>query len=169
MDRAPEALLTLAQIALGFAGFTSIIVTFKRDPGAPWSAIDAFRTARMLSASLAALFFALVPEALLAIGLSSETTWRIGSALVFVYFFASGRSISKGLRDLPPSERIYLDRGLAVAVGVIVLLNTLLQVANASGLWWSPDYWAYYLGILGLLAMSSFQFVRIVFVRPNER
>ncbi len=46
MDLAREALLSFAQIALGFAGFTSIVI-FERDPTAPWSGLDAFRTARM--------------------------------------------------------------------------------------------------------------------------
>src|SRR5262245_36527333 len=101
MGRSPEALLTLAQIALGFAGFTSIIVTFKHDTRETWSPIDAFRTARMLSASLAALFFALLPEALLSLDLPGATTWRIGSVLMLVYFVASGRSMGGGLQGLP--------------------------------------------------------------------
>lgn len=168
MDLAPEALLSLAQIALGFAGFTSIIVIFKRDPTAPWSGLDAFRTARMLSASLAALFFSLLPEALFAMGLAQALVWRSGSALMFGYFLVSGRTIGTASRDLPEAERMYLDRRLAIPMAVLVVSTMLLQGLNALGIWWQPAYWAYYAGIFVLLSMSGFQFVRIVFVRPGQ-
>jgi hypothetical protein len=122
----------------------------------------------MLSASLSALFFALLPEGLFAMGLSRETVWRAGSGLLVAYLFVFGRTTALGLRELSESERAYFDRRLAIVATVLFVWAMLLEALNAIGIWWPPSYWAYYFGILVLLSMAAFQFVRIVFVRPGD-
>jgi hypothetical protein len=166
---APEALLTLAELALGLAGFTGVIVVFGRDPKAPWHAVDAFRVARMLSASFGGLFFSLLPEGMLATGLSAVTTWRIGSALLLGYLLLAGRSTLLAARALGPEERAYLDVRYLRAVPLLLGAVALVLASNALGVWWRPGYPAYYLGVLSLLGFAAFQFVRIVFVRPGAR
>ena len=166
---APDALLTLAEIALGLAGFTGVIVVFGRDPNAPLQGVDAYRVARMLSASLGGLFFSLLPEGMLATGLAPTTTWRAGSLLLLGYLVVAGRSALVGTRALEPEQRAYLDVRYLRAVPVLLGGVGLMLGLNVLGVWWSPGYPAFYFGVLSLLAFAAFQFVRIVFVRPGGR
>ncbi len=165
---APDALLTLAEIALGLAGFTGVIVVFGRDPNAPWQGVDAYRVARMLSASLGGLFFSLLPEGLLATGLAPPLAWRACSALLLVYLLLAGRTAALAARALEPEQRAYLDVRYLRAVPALLGAVGVVLALNALGVWWSPGYPAYYFGVLAVLAFAAFQFVRIVFVRPGR-
>jgi hypothetical protein len=123
----------------------------------------------MLSASFGGLFFSLLPEGLLATGLSPATTWRLGSALLVAYLVFAGGSTQRAVVKLDPEERAYLDVRYMRAVPILLGAVALVLGVNALGLWWRPGYPAYYLGVLALLGFAAFQFVRIVFVRPGAR
>jgi hypothetical protein len=156
------------EIALGLAGFTGVIVVFGRDPMAPWHPLDSFRVVRMLSSSLAALFFSLLPEGLHATGMSSVWTWGLSSALLLTYVVLAGRSSLLAFRALAAEDRAQFDRRyfpIIVAAGTAVVLALALNVVGAL---WTPGYAAYYFGVLWELGFAAFQFVRIVFVRPGS-
>jgi hypothetical protein len=161
-----DALLTLAEIALGFAGFTGVIVVFSRDRSAPWEPIDAFRVTRMLSASLAALFFSLLPEGLFAAGLAAGATWRVASLLLLAYMVLSARRTRRDMNALEPRDRALFDPRFFPVIIASALAVMALLLLNASGWLWPPGYAAYYFGILHMLGFAAFQFVRIIFVRP---
>ena len=55
-----ETLSTIAELALGLAGFTGVLVVLGRQPGR-FSPAEGFRLAVLLVASLSALFLSLVP------------------------------------------------------------------------------------------------------------
>jgi hypothetical protein len=163
-----DALLTLAEIALGLAGFTGVIVVFGRDPKAPWHPLDSYRVVRMLSSSLAALFFSLLPEGLRATGMPTVWTWRLSSALLLIYMVLSGRNALVAFRALDSEDRAQFNVRyfpIIVAGGTAVMLALAL---NAVGALWTPAYAVYYFGVLWQLGFAAFQFVRIVFVRPGS-
>ena len=162
-----DALLTLAEIALGLAGFTGVIVVFGRDPKAPWHPLDSFRVVRMLSSSLGALFFSLLPEGVGATGLSAASTWRLCSLLPIGYLLVSGRNSAREFRSLHPEYRAQLNPRFLPFLGALFALVSLALAANVIGIWWVPGYPAYYFGVLYMLGFAAFQFVRIVFVRPG--
>jgi hypothetical protein len=67
-----EALLTLSQVAVGLAGFSSVLVALGGEPN-KWAPIDAFRIVAMLSSSFGALFLSLVPFVLHFVGIGEST------------------------------------------------------------------------------------------------
>src|SRR5262245_46238546 len=146
MDEIASALLVVvAQLALGVAGFSGIAIYFKRRPG-PLTEIEIYRIAILFLNSFAAMFSALVPFPLVAFGLSSVATWRMGSALVAVYelpFFLYYLPHSLRYRKRFPSlfNRYSLVLTYGGGAG-----NLALQTASALGLaaratrpssWWA--------------------------------
>ena len=67
---ASEVLLTLAEISVAFAGFSSIVATFQKRSGDDGTQFDHFRFWIMLEFSLASLLFSMLPFALYFAGLS---------------------------------------------------------------------------------------------------
>ncbi len=155
-----DALLTIAQIALGFAGFTGVVSAF-RSPET-WGASESFRLARMLDSSLYALLLALIPPGLAGAGLSPVATWRIASALFAVaLLFRLWRAFA-AIRAMPADAKAQLNR---VATRVIQSINVLMAVLlalNATGVFWDPGFAVYYLGLLCLIAIAARQFTQFL-------
>ena len=161
-----DALLTIAQIALGFAGFTGVVSAF-RSPQT-WGSLESFRLARMLDSSLYALLLALVPPGLAGAGLSPVATWRIASALFAVaLLFRLWRAFA-AIRALPADARAQQNH---FAVRVIQSTNVLMAVLlalNSMGVFWDPGFAVYYLGLLCLIAIAARQFTQFLLaVRPT--
>jgi hypothetical protein len=98
-----ENLAVLAEIAVGLAGFSSIVVVFRRgsDSGS-WKPEDVARFRIMIEASLVAALFAILPAALRGLGLMNPQLWPIVSALLFsLIMFNTVRRRREG-RRLPP-------------------------------------------------------------------
>jgi len=70
------ALLTLSQIALGLAGFSSVLVALSGKPEG-WLPIDSFRIVAMLWTSFIALFLSLAPFVLHVLGVGATVIWRL--------------------------------------------------------------------------------------------
>ena len=56
-----ELLVAYSEISVGFAGFASIVVVFRRRSAGTWESADAFRFGAMLRASLLPAFFSMLP------------------------------------------------------------------------------------------------------------
>ena len=70
-----DSLLTLAEIAVAFAGFSSVVVLFSRRDEDGWRGFDQTRFRVMLLASLFAAFFAVLPLPLKELGVSHSVIW----------------------------------------------------------------------------------------------
>ena len=162
----PEALSTIAEIALGLAGFSGVVVVLGRQPGT-FSSVEAGRLVLLLASSIGAMFLALLPLSLAPLGLSESVLWRT-SAGTFVAFCLGygwiGNSRVKIVRAHAPeiysfavSVFNYSTVGTAVALQLVVL-------ARPEDL--GPGF--YVLGLLGLLLTATVQFVRMLFVRPQR-
>ena len=79
-----EALSTIAEVGLGLAGFTGILVALGQSPEAS-SRPGVLRLLLLLVSSLGAVFLALLPFALQESGVSSGACWRLSSALLAVF------------------------------------------------------------------------------------
>ena len=69
-----ELLLTVAQIAVGLAGFSAIIVTLNPKPVREWDATDRLNLRVLVQVSFVVLFFSLLPI-ILVIPFGIEDTW----------------------------------------------------------------------------------------------
>ena len=80
-----ETFHTLAEVAVGFAGFASIAVLFRRGDRNEWSPVDALRYRAMLLGSLFACAFSLLPPLLVSFQIPSSILWASCSGLLLVY------------------------------------------------------------------------------------
>ena len=162
----PDALSTIAEIALGLAGFSGVVVVLGRQPGA-FSKVESGRLVLLLVSSIGAMFLALLPLALAPLELSASLLWRV-SAGTFIAFCLGygliGRSRVRIVRAHAPE--IY-SFGVSVfnyaTVGTAVILQ-LVVLARPADL--GPGF--YVLGLIGLLLTATVQFVRMLFVRPQQ-
>ena len=162
----PESLAALAQLGLGLAGFSGIGLLLTRRSG-QLQRFEIYRLGIMLGTAVGAMFLSLLPVALSQFGLRAETVCRVasGSMAVFslafvVYFLAATRYF---LSTVP--EIVSGVASSAVIGGHIV--NLLLQTGTTAGLL-GHCVGFYTLGLLWLLAHATYQFWRILFIRPRD-
>jgi len=77
-----DTLFTLGEVAIGMAGFSAIVVLFKRGDSGRWRADDADRFNGMLIHAMAAAFFCVLPAFLAVLIDAPSRLWVVGSALL---------------------------------------------------------------------------------------
>ena len=161
-----ETLSTVAEVGLGLAGFTGVLVVLGRQPGR-FSPAESFRLAVLLVGSLSALFLSLVPLVLRDFGLAGANLWRVSSGVMLASVVCSGAFLAR------PVARFRVSKSEAYSPWVLgsltsgALIVLVLQVVNLTGLLWPTGPGAYSFGLLFLLAGGVVQFVRILFVRSE--
>ena len=159
-----ETLLTVAQVAMGLAGFSSVLVALSGEPS-KWSSVDSFRISGMLSASLAALFLALAPFLLHFFGVDTALVWRWSSGLVAGFLFLRVAWTVRIYHRLPRTDQIVLGTVLIATIQTILCLLALTEAGAAVGLIGPPEG-VYLLGVVSLLGWATFLIVRFLFARP---
>ena len=161
-----EALSTIAEVGLGLAGFTGILVALGHSPEA-FTRPGVLRLLLLLVSSLGAVFLALLPFALQESGVSSSACWRLSSALLAVFTSVSlallGYQIQRHRGEF--GELYSGTVFVVVATGSFAVVA--LQVVNVAGAGAFPRSGPYLFGLLWLLFVASVQFVRILFVRRS--
>ena len=159
-----DALQTLAEVAIGVAGFTGVISVFRRRAGGE-DALSAWRTSTILTTSLASLALATIPMGLSLVGLAEPLLWRVCSAIYLLTVSLVISDVVRRRARLPDDARIivsgsrtyavllYSVAGIAAFSQVLALHPTL--VANPAGL--------YFLATLALIGASCAIFVRTLF------
>lgn len=160
-----EILTTIAQLAIGVAGFSGVAIAFKRQPGKLVD-VEAFRIAILFSNAFAAMFISLLPFPLHAIFNGADTVWRMGSGVIAIftafflkYYLGKTRRFRREIPELFNPIQLVMTRSGHVC-------NILLQTANAAGLFRDKQSAVFIFGILWLLFHSTFQFGRMLFVQP---
>jgi hypothetical protein len=159
-----EALLALSQIAVGLAGFSSILVALSGEPNR-WAPIDAFRIVAMLWSSFTALFLSLAPFVLRFLGMDLESAWRWSAALLGVLALAAVGATTRGVLQLSRPDRLVLRPRLVVFVQSVVSVVGICGIGAGIG-WLTPPEGMYFAGVVGFLALAAFSIVRFLFARP---
>jgi hypothetical protein len=163
-----EALSTIAEVGLGLAGFTGILVALGRGSEG-FSRPEVLRLLLLLVSSLGSMFLALLPFALQESGLGGTACWRISSALLASFTALAlaylGYQIQRHRREF--GELFSGSVFVVVSAGSFVIVT--LQVLNAAGIGAPPRVGPYLFGLLWLLFVASIQFARILFVRRSVR
>ena len=161
-----ETLTTIAEIGIALAGFSGLIVVLRKSSG-PLNAIEKYRMAVLLATAFGAMFLALMPGALLHLGLADDILWRTSSAFLTAFSFAfvicwvlSSRRFFNVAREIFSVPAFSL-----MTVGH--LTNMVLQLSVTLGLWGGGKPGVYLLGLIWLLAHASQQFVRMLFIQPK--
>ena len=165
MSDLTEALATIAEVAIGLAGFSGIVVVLSRTYERRLTPLERYRLFILLVPSLASTFLALVAVALVSAGVPGA--FRIGSALLaaFCLWFPASR-VRKTLqfhRRIPELFNTYVIWGL-LAGYLLVATVSLLHALNVFG----EEPAVLLLGLLWPLFQSAVQFARMLFIRPTD-
>lgn len=163
---AARGLAAVAQIGLGFTGFIAIVVALSGDPRA-WSPIDRLRVASMLADSLATMFFALLPFAVVHAGMSPESTFRLASALLAGFLAVSALYVFSRRERREVVPRGIVNRPIVLLTTSLRAIMVGLQTANAAGLFGDAVVGVFFFALMWLLAECGFLLVRLLFVRPS--
>ena len=160
-----DALLTIAEIALVFAGFTSLIVVIRGPGRGQWRPIERIAMWLMVGWSLAALFFSLLPVLLFHFGASPAALWGISSGALGLFILGFVSVMLRRLRRtqakpmLPRAGRVFQ---------VLVPLVVVVQLLAAVDLLVPRGPATYLLGVVALLAFAVFPFVAFLSLIGSE-
>jgi len=159
----PDALSTLAEVAIAIAGFSGIVSVFGRRSLGQWSAAERTRLLGLLIISFTALLFCVVPFVLLSIPIPESTCWRSLSLLLGVTrlgHIALLLRVNIAERRIPLGEReVSVVLSAAFVTGDLVAFVALLANAFAWGV-----VWPYLAAIIWLLTEAAAIFTRLVLV-----
>jgi hypothetical protein len=159
-----EALLTIAQISLGLAGFGGVFVAMGGVRAAERRPADAYRLILLMSTALTTLVLSLLPVALQALGVPPGTLWPVSNGLQAALLAA----LLVVFQRLRRSHREEIRAGEAgpVAVGIYVLAVVTLgaELASAAGAFQSRAAGVFLLGLVFLVAFGSYLFARMLFL-----
>ena len=168
---------TIAEVAIGVAGFASLVLVLTRDRGSQVSEVDSMRTRILLVFSLSPILLALLPITLAAGGFEGSTLWRLASAIMLtaaaVTWYRTYRSILQvvriagGVGAMPASE----TSGAALflpTLAVLSIVHLLSQAANCLAVPGPPGPFLYLVGLLVYLTVAILQFARSVFLRLHS-
>ena len=163
-----ELLLTIAQAALGIAGFSGVMSAFMKRPG-KLTGVETYRVAVLLGVSFGAMFLAFLPLVLDALGSAGPLLWAQASAvmaafslvMLSVFLLASWR-IS---RQAPEIFNWWVMGGTALGH----LANIVLQLVSATHASDLAGHGVYVVGLVWYLFHAALQFSRMLFIQPADR
>ena len=157
-----DVLLTIAEVAVAFAGFASLVGVLGQRSSADDPRVIGVRMRGMLLSGLVVVAFSIFPIVFVRYGASPTLTWTASSAVLLAatvcyYVWFLGALNALGRAHIPTNEfqrRVIIPTLLTVAISLAALLVTNVFLA-------SP---AIYLTALALLLFQSgFAFCLIVF------
>jgi hypothetical protein len=160
-----DELLTIAEISIGLAGFSGVIAVFIQRGGLPLA--DRLRFLALFVTAFTALVLAFLPIVLAYSGFKDQDIWQISSGtMVLIGFVAlltypfAVRTIRKEIEEtsLLPHVLFLVPAGVHLVV----------QLANAGGWIWQPNFVPYLIGMLFYLYAAGLFFVIIVLFRPTS-
>ncbi len=163
-----DALLAIAEMAIGLAGFSAVVGAFTRH--GELSRPDRYRFFWLFATAFVAALLAFVPVVIMEAGYSGPWVWRTASAImVGIWLIQIGAwlvVLPRTRRDPEMGPPGFSQGPLLVVPSVI---NLALQLANASGIAWEPSAAPYILGTLVWLYAAALVFMAIVLERLNGR
>ena len=80
----PQSLQIIAEISIGLAGFSGLIVAFRKDAG-PLTNVQKYRLQILLALAFGAMFLALLPELLHYMGVPPDRLWGLAALVLSCY------------------------------------------------------------------------------------
>ncbi|HEX5788345.1 MAG TPA: hypothetical protein VFY03_09210 [Woeseiaceae bacterium] len=164
----PQSLQTIAEIGIAFAGFSGLVIAFRRKAG-PLTAVHRYRLRILLTLAFGALFLALLPDVLASARIDPVTAWRVAAGIAALFssvFLAWWCAVSRRMVRIVP-EIFHRFAVIRIVTGHAMMALLLWAVAcgplEAQG---APVY----LGALAwYLVHAAQQFWRMLFIQPRER
>jgi len=159
-----SALALIAEVSVGLAGFSGIVLVLARRESIPW---DAWRTLSLLGFSLGALTLSMVPFGLSFSGVPEPDVWRLSSAAMTLYSVVFSTGLLRLLRHLDSTQLPYY-RPVAIISSVGSVTNTVAQLLNSLAVVLPGTLGPFFWGLVWLVIGSAGQFTLILFVRPRS-
>ena len=161
-----NALLTLAQVAIGLAGFSAILVALSGKPH-QWTPVDAFRIRNILAFSFQSVFLSLIPFVLAFFSLPESTVWRVALLIIATATFGNVVLVLSGAYRLAHAERAVLNAVVVSTVTAILFTMAAVELLAAFGIV-RPAPGVFFLGLVVLLGVSTVLVARFLFARPAD-
>ena len=163
----PDSLQTIAEISIGLAGFSGLVVALRKDSGL-LDDVQKYRLRILFSLSFGAMFLALLPDTLVNLGVPDERVWFDSSAAIFAYsflFIAWWIMSSRRIAGIVP-EIFNWAAFCTMATGHTLVL--LLQLAVMLGILEGRAPGVVTVGLIWYLIHAAQQFVRMLFIQPRR-
>ena len=151
-------LLLLAELSVGLAGFSSVVVVFRKhaSPGS-WTPENAYRFRIMLESSLAGGFFSILPGAISGLGLNSNGLWSLVSGALLLYLSFDLFRRTRMIRGF----RVNLPLTFTILAFIVVAIT--VQILNIGNLLIPHGVGPYLFGVSWLVVNSGLMFYILVF------
>jgi hypothetical protein len=157
---ASDELLTIAELAIGLAGFSGVAVVFRGQGGL--RLVDRFRFLAVLSQSLAVLILAFVPFGFHHAGQTGQALWMGSSAVMVVFWLLAAWILGFRFRPDFSVQDEQLPKSVEAAIWCIATLNLLLAVANLVGWPLRSGALFYLAALICWLMITGFLFATLV-------
>ena len=163
----PDAFQTVAEVAIALAGFSGLLVAFRKSAG-PLSNVQKFRMRILFALSFGALFLSLLPAIILNLGVSEDRLWAYSSLAMSIY---SGYFLAWWLYSSRRTAKKYpeiFDRWVFATMTTGHILILVLQLLVVFAFIDSGHAGIFLIGLAWYLINASQQFVRMLFIQPQE-
>lgn len=154
-----ETLFALAEISVALAGFSAIVVIFKRREDGSWHRADSDRFHGMVLHAMAAAFFCLLPALIAVFTGDTGVVWKIASGALGAQVLGHAAIIAR----LPTTRR--LDVVVALLPGLVVVV---LQAMNVLGIRFAGEFGPYLAGVVWHVFQAGVLFVALIWVRAAD-
>ncbi len=162
---ASDELLTIAELAIGLAGFSGVVVAFTRQGAL--KPTDRFRFLGLFTQALTVVLLSFVPFGFHHAGQDGATLWRASSGIATLSWLFNSWLIGVRLRPrFSPEEA--LPRYTEGTLWTIALVQLSLHLANLTGWPMGSGALFYLIPLVLLLALSAFFFASLVLWRSQE-
>ena len=158
--------MTLAQVAIGLAGFSSILVALSGKPH-QWTPVDAFRIRNILAFSFQSVFLSLTPFVLAFFSLPEPAVWKVSLLILAIATLGSVLLVLSGVYRLSSAERAVLKIAVVSTVTAVLCIIAALELVAAFGIV-GPGPGVFFLGLVVLLGISTVLVARFLFARPAD-
>jgi len=129
-------LYTLALVAIGFVGFSAIVLILRQSAGSALLSLDTLVARLFMTRGFMITYVSMMPMLLAAFDLSQSAVWRISSALAGVSLVVMhvGYQILRGrITGERTPGHLWFYTGSGLALGVALLVNSMAIVPTAVG------------------------------------
>jgi hypothetical protein len=163
---ASDELLTIAELAIGIAGFSGVIAAFLQHGGL--HPFDRSRFVNLFFTAFSALVLAFVPILLGGVALPGNELWRISSGVMIGVWFLNAWFT---IQFVMPLIREYVSSPSnlpTIGIWCVSVVNLSVQIVNVLGVVWTPCAQAFLFGLLVYLVVAGYLFAYIILYRPDE-
>jgi hypothetical protein len=129
-------LYTLALIAVGFAGFSAIVLFLRQSVGSALSSLDALVARLFMTRGFMITYLSMLPMLLAAFDPSQSMVWRISSALAGIslaVMHVGYQLLRARITGEPTPLHLWFYTGSGLAIGIVLLVNSLAVAPTVVG------------------------------------